>query len=367
MLKRIIFMLLMGLGVMLPLLGSEVSEGRTVINLAGKQRMLTQKMSKEALLIIKGIQVQKNQEDLKKTITLFDTTLYGLRDGNTALHLPKTQDPAIRKKLDQGLKLWKLFKKFLKKVVDGNANKETLKAVEIANMPLLKVMDRVVHLYEKKYGSDISPSLAKTINLAGRERMLIQKMTKELLLIANNSQSDAYIKSLQKGGTLFQVKLRELLNDANAIKDPKLAKKVKGIQKLWDEYQTAILNTELSASGVKAFTQKEKKIIQKMSKELVDVAQQIDAKRYQINLGETQRLFDTTLTALIHGDKKLGIEKPANPKIQQQLNRVATLWQKYQPIIRNVDTSNQGLRKAMEINMPLLQAMDKAVKLYEVN
>jgi NOL1/NOP2/fmu family ribosome biogenesis protein len=228
-------------------------------------------------------------------------------------------------------------------------------------------MDRVVHLYEKKYKSDISPALAKTINLAGRERMLIQKMTKELLLIANNSQSDAYIKSLQKGGSLFQSKLSELMSDVDAIKDPKLLKRIKGVQQLWDEYQEAILNTELSALGLKLFNQKEKKIIQQMSEELVAVAQQIDAKRYQINLKETQELFDSTLRALINGDKKMGVIKPSNSKVKKQLERVQSLWQEYQPIITKVDISDRGLRKAMQINMPLLRAVDKAVKLYEIN
>jgi len=37
------------------------------INLAGKQRMLTQKMSKEALFIAKGINVKANTEALGKT------------------------------------------------------------------------------------------------------------------------------------------------------------------------------------------------------------------------------------------------------------------------------------------------------------
>ncbi|MCK4442577.1 MAG: type IV pili methyl-accepting chemotaxis transducer N-terminal domain-containing protein, partial [Sulfurovaceae bacterium] len=47
----------------------------TVINLAGKQRMLTQKMTKEALFIAKGIDVKENIENLKKTVSLFDKTL----------------------------------------------------------------------------------------------------------------------------------------------------------------------------------------------------------------------------------------------------------------------------------------------------
>ncbi len=50
----------------------------TVINLAGKQRMLTQKMTKELLLIANGIDVDKNRESLKKTAELFENTLKDL-------------------------------------------------------------------------------------------------------------------------------------------------------------------------------------------------------------------------------------------------------------------------------------------------
>ncbi|MCK5853651.1 MAG: type IV pili methyl-accepting chemotaxis transducer N-terminal domain-containing protein [Sulfurovaceae bacterium] len=364
---KIIYRLLLPLLVILPLEAKETRDGRTVINLAGKQRMLTQKMSKEALLIISGIEAEKNKKILQQTISTFDITLKGLRDGNKALHLPKTQEKEIVALLNKEIKLWNLFKRFLNKIVDGKADKETLKAVEIANMPLLTLTNKVVHLYEKKYVSTLSADIVKTINLAGRERMLIQKMTKELLLIATNIKSDAYIKSLETDGHLFQVKLDELIKDKKRIKEPKLAQRVTDIKKLWDEYQGIIANTELSTKGVKIFNEREKKIVDKMSKEMMVVAKLIDAQRYQINLAQTEMLFDTTLTALIKGDSKLGITATSNKEIQQQLQKVKKLWKEYQPIIKNVDTSKQGLIKAMEINIPLLKEMDKAVKLYELN
>jgi len=62
-----------------------------IINLAGKQRMLTQKMSKEALFIAKGISVDANKASLAKTVALFDKTLKGLVAGDASLNLPKTE------------------------------------------------------------------------------------------------------------------------------------------------------------------------------------------------------------------------------------------------------------------------------------
>ena len=67
----------------------------TVINLAGKQRMLTQKMSKEALYIAKGIDVDANKASLAKTVALFDKTLKGLISGEESLGLPATTDKDI--------------------------------------------------------------------------------------------------------------------------------------------------------------------------------------------------------------------------------------------------------------------------------
>ena len=364
---KIIYGLLLGVLLNLPLYAEKSREGSVVINLAGKQRMLTQKMSKEALLIIKGIEVSKNRKNLKKTIVTFDITLKGLKDGNRGLHLVKTEDKEILKLLNKEIKLWNLFQLFLNKIVDGKEHKDTLKAVEIANMPLLNLMDDIVSLYEKKYTSDISPNLAKSINLAGRERMLIQKMTKELLLIANNIKSDDYLKSLHTDGSLFKSKLDELIKDKKNIKEPKLFQRVENIQDRWKEYQNIIANTELSKEGVKIFNKKEKEIVEKMSKEMMVVAKLIDSQRYQINLTQTEKLFDTILMALINGDKKLGITATTNKEIQQQLKKVEKLWREYQPIIKSVDTSQKGLMKAMEINMPLLNEMDKAVKLYESN
>ena len=364
---KIIYGLLLGLLLNSPLYAEKNRKGAIVINLAGKQRMLTQKMSKEALLIIKGIEVNKNRKNLKETMVTFDRTLKGLKDGNKGLHLVKTEDKEIVKLLNKEIKLWSLFRQFLNNIVEGKENKDTLKAVEIANMPLLNLMDRIVSLYEKKYTRDISPTLAKSINLAGRERMLIQKMTKELLLIANNIKSDEYLKSLHTDGSLFKSKLDELIKDKKNIKDPKLLQRVENIQDRWKEYQSIIANTELSKEGIKLFNEKEKEIVEKMSKEMMVVAKLIDSQHYQINLSETEMLFDTALTALISGDKKLGITATTNKEIQQQLKKVEKLWREYQPIIKSVDTSKKGLMKAMEINMTLLKEMDKAVKLYESN
>ena len=336
-----------------------------IINLAGKQRMLTQKMSKEALLIAKEINSKKNREELKKTITLFDTTLYALLDGDTALKLPKTEDKKIRKRIKEIDKLWREFKPFIDKIAQGKSNRNSLKAIEMGNMPLLSTMNSVVKMYEEKYSSALKKNRATTINLAGKERMLSQKMTKELLLIAHNLESNSYMKSLTKGGEFFKDTLFELMQDKEAMSNPHTKEEIKDIKKLWDEYQYAIVNTELSKEGLLIFNKKEKNFIQKMTFKLISVATKIDKERYQHELRESAKEFETVLNGLINGDNQLGLIKTKDKKIQKELSKVKAYWKEYKEVIVNIDISNKGLKKAMQLNMPILKAMDKTVKLYE--
>ncbi len=337
-----------------------------VINLAGKQRMLTQKMSKEALLVARGINVEKNKENLKATIALFDKTLKGLRNGDKDLGLPKTTDKEILKQLDNVSKLWKSFKVDVENIAMGKIDKSTLEAIDKKNIPLLDSMNIAVNMYENKSKTKIDPQMAKTINLAGRERMLTQKMTKELLLIANSLKSDANEKSLKSTGELFKDTLTNLMiNNKDAMNDPEIAKRLSNVKKLWDKYQYIIANTDLSQNGEKESREKEDEISKQITKELLSIANIVDSKTYTQNLKKTGELFDKTLTALINGDADLGLAGTKDKAILKQLEKVKSLWSQYKDIIENADISEAGLKKAMEINIPLLQNMNKAVKMYE--
>ncbi len=174
----------------------------TVINLAGKQRMLTQKMSKEALFIAKGIDVDANKASLTKTVALFDKTLTGLISGDESLGLPATTNKDILAQLKVVTDLWVPFKSVIEK---GD-----LAAINKQNIPLLKNMNKAVGMYAKASGSSLDPEMAKTINLAGKQRMLTQKMTKELLLVANGIDADANSANAKKTVALFDKTLKDL-------------------------------------------------------------------------------------------------------------------------------------------------------------
>ncbi len=130
--------------------GPTAAEYGVVLNLSGKQRMLTQKMSKEVLLVALGCDGKSNLENLKKTADLFDKTLSGLRNGDKSLGLPATNQKRIIRQLDKTKDIWMPFHEKIKKILSqGKVTKDDVAVIAEKNLPLLKNMNKCVKLYEK--------------------------------------------------------------------------------------------------------------------------------------------------------------------------------------------------------------------------
>ncbi len=193
----------------------------TVLNLSGKQRMLTQKMSKEMFLIALKTDVEDNIKSLKATSDLFEKTLTGLRDGSKELKLPATQNPIIVKELDGVRPLWQPFNNEIQKTIKtGVVTTKQVDIIDKINIPLLNQMNKCVWLYEiesKKAGVKHNRYLASAINLSGRQRMLSQKMTKEYLLIALKHNIPDNQLLLQQTYSLFDHTLKGLISGDQAL------------------------------------------------------------------------------------------------------------------------------------------------------
>ena len=107
------------------------------INLAGKQRMLTQKMSKEFLMIAKDIDAEDNRKNLIETMETFDTTLSGLINGSDELGLSPAPTKEIKTQLEKVRSMWIIFKLKLQ----APPNDSSIAQVSKTNLPLLKEMN----------------------------------------------------------------------------------------------------------------------------------------------------------------------------------------------------------------------------------
>jgi len=122
-----------------------------VINTAGKQRMLTQKMVKEFYIYFSDAgeddeALKIKVETLQGTINLFDTTLNGLIDGNAEMQLPPTENTEILEQLLVTKELWLKFAEVFKRGFEEGFYDEDEAFLNSNNIQLLKEMNAAVIL-----------------------------------------------------------------------------------------------------------------------------------------------------------------------------------------------------------------------------
>lgn len=257
------------------------AEYGVVLNLSGKQRMLSQKMSKEAALVALGVDKARNIENLQKTSALFDKTLKGLKDGSSELGLPATESKRIRRQLEKVETIWAEFYPSIKQVIaSGNVSDAELNTIASQNLPLLKQMNKAVGLYEKdakKTGLEAAQGLAATLNLAGKQRMLTQKMSKEYFLIALGHAVEDNKLNLLDTYTLFDRTLKGLIDGDDTLglpgtPQPHIRQQLAVVDGLWSTFKPLVQQgadhktTQLSAAQIKQVATANLPLLKEMNK-----------------------------------------------------------------------------------------------------
>ena len=226
-----------------------------VINLSGRQRMLTQKMSKEILLIYLGVDVEQNRTNLGNSAILFSDTLTGLIQGDKAVKLPETTDPAILRQLNLVASLWQSFSRYVLAALEQQQiDRAFIEKVAQENLPLLSEMNKAVYMYERAAGADLE-KLAPVVNLSGRQRMLTQKMSKEFLLVAAGVGVAENQANLAKTVALFDRTLHGLRDGDVAQRlpgtpEPDIRAQLDIIEQRWDAYRPVLEQGDFSEAQV---------------------------------------------------------------------------------------------------------------------
>jgi len=392
------------------------------IDLAGKQRMLIQKITKEALLIHTNLNKKDNLNNLKQSSQLFDQTLKGLINGDKSLNLVAIDKKSIQKQLKLVENLWQPFYKEIKSILSGQTKESSYEFLEKNNMNLLKEMNRVVELYTARDSNKLK--LANDINLAGKQRMLTQRIAKDLLAINNNLDKQKHIKDFKNTRNLFTQTLKGLFNGDKklnlvGIKSPKIVKQLNIVDKSWKSLQplldsalkgevvekaisgldnilvemnravtlytksvnrqkqrlqlasilgnfmnkTKIIKKRVNLSG------QQRMLVQRMTKLALLISSNIEKESNIQKLIKYSKMYDKTLNAFKNGDKDLGCIPTNNKEIRKQIELVEKEWKPFyaniQKIIEDKDKDKKALSSLVSKNEELLKISNDLVKVYE--
>ena len=224
------------------------------INLAGRQRMFSQRMSKAACFILTGVEVEKHEKMLQKTYDLFAVTNDALSNGSDTLELKPERNPAVFVALTRVQKRWDDFAPKVRAVIDhATIDTGSLAELDASGLALLKDMNTAVNIIAKTYGDQLPELpliLAVTIDLAGRQRMFTQKMSKDFCLIDAGVEPDANRADLEATAQYFTATLDALIDGfpgaVMAAPNDDIHAKLLEVKELWKE-PAAVL--QAAASG----------------------------------------------------------------------------------------------------------------------
>jgi nitrate/nitrite-specific signal transduction histidine kinase len=190
----------------------EIANINQAINLSGKQRMYTQRMLKDYAMVGMNNTFGNPGEDLNQTIADFEDHLVSLIAFN--------KDEKTAKALQEVNKKWESIKKDL----SAKPKKENVEKLQLMLDDLLKLADEAT----KDFANQSGKKSGEIINIAGRQRMLSQRMASLYMLKVWGVEDPEFRQKLDDAMRLFKESLDKLEKyDGNTKEISELLQKVK--------------------------------------------------------------------------------------------------------------------------------------------
>jgi len=199
-----------------------------IINIAGKQRMLSQKISKETFFIVH--RHTNDFRELNTAVGLFESSLKDLLYGNESKGIYAPQNERIHAKLEEVMALWLPFR------VEVEALKKGIEEVRPDMEVLTPRIEKLLVLSDAVVQRMVGANLSNVhIDLSGRQRMLSQRMG----LYVNRYLRSANAQDLlvfADAKALYNKTIKSFLDDPAVKSSPEVYAIVKENNAYWEEY-----------------------------------------------------------------------------------------------------------------------------------
>lgn len=185
------------------------------INLSGKLRMLSQRIPAAACNLNAGIAPDDSAAVLNAAFAEFDQILTGLEVGDETLGIIGVEErPRTLRVIQEVHTKLEPFHDALDNMADDGPTDTAVEQLADSNMELLEIVKLLVSEISAQYSNPAAllQSDAMAIDIAGRQRLLTQKASKEICLIMSDINAAASRETLGATINMFETSLGALQN-----------------------------------------------------------------------------------------------------------------------------------------------------------
>jgi len=222
----------------------EASHKKSIIAMSAHNKMLSQKIAKDVVMIVNGVDVETYRNDLIRSTQTFNDFLLAMYQGEQGRSIIKTTDPEILHELQEIKEEWTTFCKHILKFYkkENKIDRESYKYIINNNEKLLRLSHKLTQTLKSKnlLNTNDNKVMEHTLKIADRQKMLTQKMFKEKFLIY--IKEDVKKNSIRLRGSiiLFRNGLKGLIygdkkRGLAAVTNPEIKAKLRIMWALYQE------------------------------------------------------------------------------------------------------------------------------------
>jgi len=249
---------------------SASQDARNKINLAGRQRMLTQAVVKEGCFAV-VLRESNRLGMVDRSVADFEKGARGLIEGDATLQLLPETRADVRSAHGDTASAFRELKSLLDAAALTTPSKSDLAKWDAAAGKTLAQAEQAVTVLVGSVTS-IDTTRARTINVAGRQRMLAQASAKEFCLIAAGQDASTHRKRLAETTAVFSASQADLLAGRGGIDAPseRMVSELKRVERLWTAltplYARATGGEPISTEGAKQVAERTERLVQEMDR-----------------------------------------------------------------------------------------------------